>query len=134
MSFMDMAKSAASSYLGGAGGGNVMGALTQLMDDNGGVGGVLDKFKAAGMSAAVQSWLGSGANSPISAEQIEKVFGHPQIQALAQKFNVDTHSLSSSIATMLPAVIDKLSPGGSAPAGGFNTADIIGIGKSIFGK
>jgi uncharacterized protein YidB (DUF937 family) len=132
MSLFDLAKSAAVSYLGGSGGGNVIGLVAQLVEKNGGVGGLLEKFKGAGLGETVQSWLGSGPNQPIDAAQIEKVFGHPQIQALAQQFNLDTKEISAKLAEFLPLLIDKLSPNGKVPEKSFEPAELLNLGKSLF--
>ncbi|RZA04004.1 MAG: DUF937 domain-containing protein [Proteobacteria bacterium] len=134
MNLFDMAKSAAAAYVGAKGGGNLIGVVMELVEKNGGVNGVLEKFQSAGMGATVQSWLGGGANQPIDAAQIEKVFGHPQIQALAQKFNLDTKEISAGLASFLPQIIDKLSPNGKVSEKGFDPAELLALGKSFLGR
>jgi uncharacterized protein YidB (DUF937 family) len=135
MSFFDMAKSAAAGYLGAQGGsGNLVAIVMALMEKNGGLGGVIEKFNGAGLGGVVQSWLGSGANLPISPEQISKVFGHPQVQSLAQQFGLNPEEIAKALAGFLPGFVDKLSPQGEVPRQGFDAAQLLEIGKSIIGR
>lgn len=135
MSFFDMAKSAAAGYLGAQGGSSPLLAIAMaLLEKNGGVSGVIEKFQGAGLGGLVQSWLGQGANLPISAEQLTRVFGHPQIQGLAQQFGFDTNELSRSLASFLPTFLDKLSPDGQPPGAGIDAGKLFELGKSFFAK
>jgi uncharacterized protein YidB (DUF937 family) len=54
-----------------------------------------------------------GENQPISADQIQKVLGSDQVNALAAKIGVDTAQASHFLAEYLPKVVDKLTPEGS---------------------
>jgi uncharacterized protein YidB (DUF937 family) len=94
---------------------NILGIITNLMDENGGLNGLLKKFNDSGLSSAVSSWVGLGENEKISADNIMQVIGSGKIQQLAQQFGLDHNQFASQIAGMLPQVIDHLTPEGNVP-------------------
>jgi len=87
----------------------------QLLQQNGGIQGVLAKFQQAGFADQVQSWISTGQNMPISADALAKVLGHGQIGAAAQDLGVDSSEAAGGLAAMLPHVIDQLTPTGAVP-------------------
>lgn len=96
------------------------GAMAQvamdMLNQHGGLSGVLDKFKEGGLAEEAASWVGKGENLPISADQIASVLGNGQLAELAAKFGIDTNTLSAQIAEHLPSIVDKLTPDGEVPA------------------
>jgi uncharacterized protein YidB (DUF937 family) len=82
----------------------------------GGVQGVLQKLAGSGLEAQVQSWIGSGANQRVSADQVMHALGPEQMQRVAQKFGVDQELAANSIADLLPGLVDQLTPGGRMDA------------------
>ncbi len=98
--------------MGGGQGGMAQIAL-DMFNQNGGIGGVLDKFKAGGLGDAAASWVGKGENIPVSADQISSVLGSGAIAELAAKFGIDPATLSAQIAEHLPTVVDKMTPNGA---------------------
>lgn len=96
------------------------GAMAQvamdMLNQNGGLSGVLDKFKEGGLAEQAASWVGKGENLPISAEQIASVLGNSQLGEIATKFGIDPNTLSAQIAEHLPTIVDKLTPNGEVPA------------------
>ena len=95
----------------------------------GGLEGIVAKFQQGGMGEVVQSWVGTGSNLPISADQIQSVLGSEQVAGLTKAMGID----SSQLAHALPGLIDHLTPGGQMPQGGIG--DILGqaMGKGGFG-
>jgi uncharacterized protein YidB (DUF937 family) len=63
----------------------------------------------------MSSWISTGKNLPISADQIKNALGNDTIKDLAAKFNLGEHDASKSLADLLPQLIDKLTPDGSVP-------------------
>jgi uncharacterized protein YidB (DUF937 family) len=97
---------------------------------NGGVGGLLEKFKAGGLGDAAASWVGKGENIPVSADQISSVLGEGAIADMAAKFGIDPATLSAQIAEHLPTVVDKLTPDGEVGAdSGSMLGSIMGMFK-----
>lgn len=102
-----------SGMLGGLGGdAGKYQAILAWVNEQGGVSGLLEKFRQGGLGAIVESWVSSGANMPVSAEQITSVLGSPAIADLAAKLGIDTQNASSMIAEYLPNIVDALSPNG----------------------
>ncbi len=87
----------------------------QILQQNGGIQGVLAKFQQAGFADQAQSWISTGQNMPISADVLAKVLGHGQLGAIAQNLGVDSSAAAGGLAAMLPHVIDQLTPTGSVP-------------------
>lgn len=100
-----------------------------LLNDNGGVAGLVEKFQQGGLGDIVSSWVGTGDNLAISAEQIQSVLGNEQIAGLAAKLGLDSSQLSQQVAEHLPALIDRLTPNGEVPQGG----DLLSQGASLLG-
>ena len=84
----------------------------EMFNQNGGLSGILDKFKEGGLGEQAASWVGKGENMPISAEQISSILGNGAIAEMAAKFGIDPSTLSAQIAEHLPTVVDKLTPDG----------------------
>jgi uncharacterized protein YidB (DUF937 family) len=105
--------------LGGAGGNGAVSAITDMIGgQQGGLGGLVQAFEKGGLGDVAQSWVGKGANLPISAAQIESVLGSGAIGDLAKKLGVDPHAAAGQISEMLPQIIDQLTPNGAVEAGG----------------
>jgi len=88
----------------------------QLLQQNGGIQGVLAKFQQAGYADHAQSWVSAGQNMPISADILSKILGQGQLGAIAQSHGMDSGAAAGGLAAMLPHVIDQLTPHGAVPA------------------
>ena len=122
--------------LGGQGQGQsaVMNLVTGLItNSNGGLGGLLQQFKAGGLGNLADSWVGTGANLPISAEQIQSVLGSGQIQEMAAKIGLSPDILSGHLANLLPQVVDKVTPDGSVPDQGTLQQGLGGLLQGLLG-
>jgi len=97
---------------------NLLGTIGNLINNpqTGGISGLVRTFQEKGLGEVVSSWISTGKNMPISADQIQSVLGHPQVKEIAQKLGVSTEEASQNLAQMLPQVIDKLTPNGSLPS------------------
>jgi len=101
---------------GGEGGkAGMMDAIGGLLGGGGGIGGLVEKFTKGGLGETIGSWVGTGSNLPVSAEQIQSVLGNEQVKSIAGKLGISTEDASKSIAAFLPQVIDKLTPDGKVP-------------------
>jgi len=81
----------------------------------GGLPGLLAAFEKNGLGAAVASWIGTGQNLPISADQLQSVLGSAQVQAIAQKLGLSSGEAATALAGFLPQFIDRLTPNGQLP-------------------
>lgn len=102
-------------------------AIMKWVEQQGGVSGLLEKFRQGGLAEIVQSWISTGANLPISASQIQQVFSSDAIAQLGSKLGMDNNTTSSLIAEFLPQVINKLSPDGEEPTGN----DLLSMGMGL---
>lgn len=104
-----------------AGGGLVAALLPQLismLSQPGAMGNLTNAFQQAGLGNVLQSWLGTGENLPISGDQVKQVLGAGNVADLGARAGLTETDASNAIASLLPQVMDKLSPGGSLPAQG----------------
>ncbi len=93
---------------------SVMGMVTG--SQGGGIGGILSAFQGGGLGHIVESWISTGANLPVSAQQIEQVLGSGKIAALAQSAGLTPDVVKAKLTEYLPLIIDKLTPDGKIPA------------------
>lgn len=128
------------SLLGNAGGqaggaaSGVLGAVQGLISEQGGLQGLVQKFQSGGLGEQVKSWVGTGQNLPISAEQLQQVLGSPQVSALAGKLGIDPQQAAAQVAQFLPGLIDKLTPNGQLPEGGNLLAQGADLLKGFLNK
>ena len=103
----------------GEGSNALLNSVLQLINNpqTGGLSGLVQSFQNGGMGEIVKSWVSTGQNLPISAEQIQSVLGNGQLQSLASQSGLDTNQLSGQLAELLPQVVDKLTPNGTVPEG-----------------
>jgi uncharacterized protein YidB (DUF937 family) len=112
----------------------IAGILQQVMavkdGDKQGVAAIISKFQSAGLGSAVQSWVGTGQNVPVSSDQIGSVFSQQQIDGWAQQAGTTPDAMRSVLAEALPHVVDHATPGGAVPA---QTPDLSGLLGQLFG-
>lgn len=104
-----------------SGGGNaLLETVLQLVNNpqTGGLGGLVQSFQQGGLAEIVNSWVSTGQNLPISAEQIQSVLGGSTLQEMAAKLGMSHEQISGGLAAMLPQVVDQLTPNGEVPQGG----------------
>lgn len=113
-------------------------ALSMLTNNQGGqgggLGGLLNQFNQAGLGNIVSSWVGTGENQPISAQQIQDALGNSHLGQLAESAGLSQSDAAQHLSELLPGLIDKLTPNGQLPesgsGGGFgdlsNIASILG--------
>lgn len=140
----DMAGSLLSGQAGGAGAQSVLGGLLKqfagqgsangllaaamtLVQQQGGIDGLVQKFQGAGLGDLVQSWVGTGANAAVSGPQLEQVLGHDAVTAVAAQAGVAPSQVSTGLASVLPEIVNALTPNGEIPA---NSGDLV---QSVLG-
>jgi uncharacterized protein YidB (DUF937 family) len=121
---------------GGAGGQDALLKLVlgMLSDNNGqggggGLGALLQQLQQAGLGEQVNSWVGTGQNMPVSADQLQSAFGADQMSQMAERMGLSTGDLGAQLSQMLPQVVDQLTPGGQLPQGGLG--DLGGLLDSL---
>lgn len=81
----------------------------------GGLSAIVAKLQQAGFGEEVKSWIGTGQNLPISAQQLQEVLGSDLVKQLASRFGIPADQLSIVLAQVLPTVVDQASPKGTLP-------------------
>jgi len=116
--------------LGGSqadGAGGVVSSVVQVLSGRaGGLDGVLQSLQEGGLGEAVKSWVGTGSNLPVTAEQLQRVLGSGVVQDLAAKLGISPDDAASHLSALLPGIIDQLTPNGEVPDGG-----LAGVGMSL---
>ena len=108
MGLLDAVTGALGGAGGNSGGNPLLDVVMQMLSNNsqsGGLAGLAKAFQDNGLGEQVASWIGTGQNLPVSAEQIRQVLGMNEQQA------------AGGLADLLPQVVDKLTPGGQMPQG-----------------
>ena len=89
--------------------------ILSWIQQNGGLQGALAKLQGAGLGGQVQSWVDpSQGNNAVDAQQIQSLFGGQQIEQVAQQAQVPTNEVYGAISTVLPQIIDSLTPQGDS--------------------
>lgn len=113
-------------------------AVTGMLGNNsqlGGLGGLVEKFQQAGLGDVVGSWIGTGQNQPISADQLSSVLGSDALSGLAAKLGVDPSEAAGQLAQVLPGLVDHLTPAGQAPQEGLgDSGDLMGALSGMLQK
>src|SRR5262245_20088869 len=124
-----------SNLMSGLGGGSVdpnqpTGAVQDLFTQQGGVDGLVNALKSAGLEDQVNSWISTGSNQPVDANQLAGAIGPDKLQALSSKTGLPVEQLLPLLVALLPQIIDFLTPGGQLPPGG-GTGSVNDIGSII---
>jgi len=100
--------------LGGAVGAEMVSVVNGLIQKHGGVQGIVAQMEQQGLGNTVRSWVGSGANQPITTDQVHQAFGTDTVKELAAKVGISPEDMAAKLSQFLPQAIDKLTPGGVA--------------------
>ena len=77
-----------------------------------GLSALITSFQQKGLGGVVNSWVGTGENQPISADQVEQALGQERIQQISGKLGMDPNTVKTKLAEVLPGVVDKMTPNG----------------------
>jgi len=97
---------------------SITNAVAGMIGDKqaGGLAGLVQNFAKNGLGDIVSSWVGTGENLPISTDQIVNGIGSQRLSQLAAKVGVPPEKVSSVLASVLPSLVDKLTPNGKIPS------------------
>lgn len=119
MGLLDQLGQAAAGMMGQAKDQNpLMQAVVGLLGQQsavGGLGGLIEAFQKNGLSEIVNSWVGTGKNLPISPQQIQQGLGGDVLKQLAAQAGLSSDAAGNQLASLLPGLIDKLTPEGKLP-------------------
>ncbi|MCC8364889.1 DUF937 domain-containing protein [Xenorhabdus sp. PB61.4] len=101
--------------------------IMDWVEGQGGISGLVEQFSRQGLDGTIHSWIGTGENTPIHADQVSSIFGPSTIQTLAEKMGIDPSEASSLISQHLPNLIDKVTPNGEVP----ENLDLKSVGMNL---
>ena len=87
--------------------GEVMGTGTQ----GGTLNAIVAKLQQAGLGDQVKSWIGTGQNLPISADQLKQVLGSDVVRQLAAKYNIPIDQVAEVLAASAAGRCGQGEPG-----------------------
>lgn len=100
----------------GSGSNPLLAAVLQMLAQNpGALAALVQGFQSKGLGDVIGSWIGTGQNMPISADQVTHALGSDQVNRMAAEAGVTPAVAGSSLAALLPMLIDKLTPDGQLP-------------------
>lgn len=130
----------------------LIGIVGALMNNAGGLSGILGKLQQGGLGDAAASWVGTGANQPVSADALGSALGPDLMDMITRQMGGNRQQAEGTVADLLPGLIDQLTPqgrvpedngmgalgsllGGSQPGGqGLDAGDLVGMLGGLLGK
>lgn len=79
--------------------------------------GLVNELTEGGLADAVQSWIGTGENTPVSGPEVAQALPYQVLDRVAQQVGVSPEQAADQLAGTLPQVVDKLTPQGEVPQG-----------------
>ena len=101
--------------LGGIVGAGMVSVVNNILEQHGGVQGVVNQFERNGLGATVKSWVGAGPNQSITPEQVHQALGPDLLQQLSAKSGLSVQDLAQRLSQILPDAVDKMTPDGTIP-------------------
>jgi uncharacterized protein YidB (DUF937 family) len=103
--------------LGGIVGAGMVTVVNGILEKHGGLQGVVSEFERNGLGPTIQSWVGTGPNQQISADDVHRAIGPDLLQQLAAKSGMSVQELAQKLSQVLPQAVDHMTPGGTIPKG-----------------
>lgn len=112
MSLFDNLKNEALKHIPGQDNAMVQAAVG-VIEQQGGLGALAERFREKGLSGVVDSWISTGANQQIGSREIQNVLGDSHLQQIADRFGIPKEAVAEKLAQVLPQVVDKMTPNGT---------------------
>ena len=93
-----------------------LGPLIAKLVKSGGLSKLVNGAQASGLSAQADSWVGTGANAPVSGQEVRSVVGDDTVSELAQNAGISDDQAADVLAKVVPQVVSGLTPDGQLPA------------------
>lgn len=95
--------------------GPMLGAVLGMIQSGGGLGDLLDRFKGAGLADKAESWVGTGPNTPLNPDELERALGSDELKGIADQTDLSVDDVREKLAAGLPEVVNHLTPDGRLP-------------------
>jgi uncharacterized protein YidB (DUF937 family) len=93
-----------------------LGPLIAKLVKSGGLSKMVSGAQASGLSAQADSWVGTGANAPVSGQEVRGIVGEDTVSQLAQQAGISDDEAADVLAQVVPQVVNGLTPDGQLPA------------------
>jgi uncharacterized protein YidB (DUF937 family) len=90
-------------------------AITNLVNSQGGLQGLVQQLNQGGLGDQVKSWIGTGSNQSVSGEQVEQALGSDEVQRVADQAGTSPDEAADMLAQTLPHLVDEATPQGEIP-------------------
>jgi len=100
---------------GAASAGGLLAAAMALVQSQGGISGLVAKLEQSGLGQHANSWVGNGPNLPVSGDQLTQALGSGALGQIAAKLGVSPAQAGATMAQILPALVNHLTPNGQVP-------------------
>ena len=101
--------------LGGVVGAGMVSVVNNLLEQHGGLQGLISQFQQNGFGETVNTWVGTGPNKSISPDQVHQALGPDLLQQLSAKSGLSVQDLTQKLSQILPQAVDTMTPGGQVP-------------------
>ena len=81
----------------------------------GGLSALVQQFQTNGLGSIINSWVSTGPNQPISAQQIQQALGSDRVKQIAARIGLDPNVVSQKLSALLPQIVNHLTPNGQLP-------------------
>ena len=89
--------------------------VLQVLQQSGGLQGLMRQMQQQGYGDQVNSWIGTGQNMPIPADALSQIFGQGRLQDIAQQLGMSRDDVADRMSQALPDVVDRMTPQGRIP-------------------
>lgn len=96
-------------------GGPLLGVVLGMLKRQGGLGGLMGKFRGAGLGPKADSWVSTGPNQPLDPDELERALGPEELQQIADQTGMTVEEVREKLAAGLPEVINHVTPKGEVP-------------------
>jgi uncharacterized protein YidB (DUF937 family) len=111
-SFEKLIQEISSRYHLGPKGRSLVEEANMIAEHPGGISGFLDRFKAAGLTVEVASWLAGSDPVPLSGQEVEQTLGSGAIREIADKAGVTQRFARTVLGYAIPRIISMLAQSG----------------------
>lgn len=108
--------------------------LDQMRAYPGGIAGFLSALRQGGLGEAVSSWLGTGPNRTVTSEELRSAMGPDMLQTIISQSGEGESGVLKGLTTLLPLVIDKLSPDGVLSDEELDPNELNGMLSKVMGR
>jgi uncharacterized protein YidB (DUF937 family) len=75
--------------------------------------GLVNQLQQGGLGNQIKSWLGNGANQPITVNQLKTALNNDQVKQIAEHFGVPVDKALDLLAKYVPSTVGQASPNGT---------------------